>query len=118
MGKPEYVELDPEVSAFLQLAKDSPFLNDKFSKAKKAIKMMREVGPSYQGFCTHAMQHLKGPGDLQIWNSYVENAVSNAWRMYWVYRSDGGIYIVSIGPHTHTPGSQPEVTRKGKIKDS
>lgn len=117
-GKPPAgVELALDVDNWLRCAKEAPWLNGRFKKAKKAIGTMREVGPSYPGFHTHQMDHLKGPGGATIWNSYVENAAPNAWRMYWVWKPGGIVFIVSIGPHSHTPGSQPEVSRKGKTKD-
>lgn len=117
MAKPTRVSLAPAVDEWLRCAKVVPWLEDRFKKAKKAIRLMREIGPEHPGFNTHQMQHLKGPGDSPIWNSYVENSSSNAWRMYWVYQDDGGIYIVSIGPHTHAPGKQPSISRKGRTKN-
>jgi len=103
---PEAVELSPDVDAWFRSAQGTPRLQEKFKKAKKAVKNMREVGPHYSAFETHQMNHLKGPGGLTIWNSYVENHTSNAWRMYWVWRGST-VYVVSIGPHDHTPGQQP-----------
>jgi len=103
------VWVSPSVDQWLQLAKDTPSLRDKFKKAQRAIRMMREAGPTYPSFCTHKMEHLKGPNDAQIWNSYVENKTPQAWRMYWVRCDDGSIQIVSIGPHDHDPGEQPFV---------
>lgn len=108
MSVPPRVDLAPDVDNWLRCAKDAPWLKSRFKKARKAIRMMRDVGPSHPGFETHKMQHLKGPDDLPIWNSYVENNTSNAWRMYWVYGEGGLIYIISIGPHDHTPGEQQD----------
>ncbi len=116
MTPPTAVRLAPDVNNWLLAAQDTPWLKDRFEKVRKAIKMMREVGPSHPGFCTHKMKNLPGPGGRPIWNSYVENRSSNAWRMYWIW-DESEIYILSIGPHTHVPGDQPEVSRKaGKRK--
>lgn len=104
----EEVWLSPSVDEWLRQAQGSARLREKFKKAKKAIRMMREAGPAYPSFCTHQMNDLKGPGDETIWNSYVENNTSQAWRMYWIRRPDGAIQIVSIGPHDHEPGTQPQ----------
>jgi hypothetical protein len=104
--RPKGVELAPEVDAWFRTAADTPSLRDKFKKAKKALKNMREVGPHYPAFETHAMNHLKGPDGATIWNSYVENHTSNAWRMYWLWKKST-VYVVSIGPHDHDPGQQP-----------
>jgi hypothetical protein len=103
----EEVWFSPDVNTWLRTAKTLPGLAEKFKKAKKAIRMMREIGPSYPSFCTHQMENLKGPGGLTIWNSYVENKTPQAWRMYWVRCDDGSIQIVSIGRHDHEPGVQP-----------
>ena len=108
MRKPDGVVLSPDVSAWFEMARSTPGLAVKFRKAKKAIKNMRDDGPHYPAFETHQMKILKGPGDRPIWNSYVENHTSGAWRMYWVWK-ESTVYIVSIGPHDHTPGTQPGI---------
>ena len=109
MSDAETVWFSPSVDAWLRDAATSGQLREKFKKAKRAIRVMREVGPSHPSFCTHQMENLKGPGDAQIWNSYVENKTPQAWRMYWVRCDDGSIQIVSIGPHDHKPGEQSAV---------
>ena len=101
------VRFSSPVEAWLRAAQRSPDLQEKFKKVKKAIRMMRDVGPTYPSFCTHQMQYLKGPNGVTIWNSYIENRTPQAWRMYWVRCDDGAIQIVSIGPHDHRPGTQP-----------
>jgi hypothetical protein len=103
----ETVWFSSNVEEWLSAEAAKPKQGEKFKKAKKAIRMMREVGPAYPSFNTHQMDTLKGPGDATIWNSYVENITSQAWRMYWVRCDDGSIQIVSIGPHDHEPGEQP-----------
>ncbi|MBR7191910.1 hypothetical protein [Gordonia sp. SCSIO 19800] len=105
--KPIRIDLSPSVDEWLRHAAVTASLRGKFKKARRAIRMMNEVGPSHPSFCTHQMQHLKGPDGRTIWNSYVENKTPQAWRMYWVRLDDGAIQIVSIGPHDHDPGSQP-----------
>lgn len=106
MNPPAGVLLSPDVDQWFREAGSKPSLREKFKKAKKAVKIMRQVGPHYPGFETHQMHNLKGPGDTVIWNSYVENHTSNAWRMYWVWQ-ESYVFIVSIGPHDHKPGVQP-----------
>lgn len=103
----ETVWLSPSVDEWLREAERTPRLKEKFKKAKRAIRMMVEAGPTYPSFCTHQMENLKGPGGATIWNSYVENKTPQAWRMYWVRCDDGSIQVVSIGPHDHDPGEQP-----------
>ncbi|MGB3352694.1 MAG: hypothetical protein WBB00_07960 [Mycobacterium sp.] len=104
MTKPSKVTLSPGVDAWLRKAKDAPALIPKYKKVRKAIRFMREVGPSHPGFETHAMSNLKGPEGRQIWNSYIENHTPGAWRMYWIYGTDGEVYVTSVGPHDHAPG--------------
>ena len=106
MNPPEGVELSPDVDVWFRLAKDTPRLREKFKKAKKAVKNMRDIGPHYPAFETHPMKTLKGPGGSTIWNSYVENRNPNTWRMYWVWKGSV-VYILSLGPHDHKPGDQP-----------
>ncbi|WP_206499107.1 hypothetical protein [Rhodococcus sp. KRD175] len=115
---PAYVDLAQVVSDWLVDAKAAAQLSDKFEKVKKAIKFLREVGPGHPGFHTHKMENLPGPDGRDIWNSYIENNTANAWRMYWLWEDDGGITVVSVGPHTHNPGTQPQISRKGKMADS
>lgn len=105
MNPPAGVEFSPDVDQWFRSAEHVPALRVKFKKAKKAVRLMRDVGPHHPGFETHAMKTLKGPDDLTIWNSYVENHTAGAWRMYWVWKGSI-VYIISIGPHDHTPGQQ------------
>lgn len=104
--RPPKVDLAPSVFEWFETARVTSQWNEKYKKAKRAVKMMQEVGPSHPSFCTHQMQNLKGPGGATIWNSYVENKTPQAWRMYWIREPDGTVYIVSIGPHDHEPGEQ------------
>ena len=103
--RPSKVTLSPGVDAWLKTAKDQPALKRRYEKVKRAIKVMREVGPSYPAFESHRMKHLAGPGRRPIWNSYIENRTPGAWRMYWVYGEDE-VYILSVGPHEHDPGGK------------
>jgi hypothetical protein len=102
--RPQKVTLSPGLDEWLRWAKDQSALQPKFRKVKKAIEFMREVGPSHRGFNTHDMKSVKWSGGQKIWNSYVENKTPGAWRMYWIYRNPGEIYILSVGPHDHDPG--------------
>jgi hypothetical protein len=104
-SRPSRVTLSPGVDAWLRTAKDQPALGSRFKKVKKAIKNLRNVGPSYRGFHTPAMKHLPAHDGRKIWNSYIESRTPSARRMYWIY-DDGGIYVLSIGPHGHHPGGE------------
>jgi hypothetical protein len=111
----ENVWLSPSVDAWLRSARNTPRLAEKFKKARRAIRMMSEAGPSYPSFCTHQMEHLKGPGGTTIWNSYVENKTPGAWHMYWVRCDDGSIQIVSIGPTTTIQANNRTPSRPSAI---
>ena len=96
------------MSEWFSQAQNAPDLVTRFKKAKKAVRLMREVGPHHPGFCTHPMRTLLGPDRKTIFNSYVENRTPGAWRMYWIWADEDQtvVYVVSIGPHDHTPGEQ------------
>ncbi|MDQ1201095.1 hypothetical protein [Rhodococcus sp. SORGH_AS_0303] len=117
MSRPAYVDATDDVNEFLKLAKVTPRMQDKYKKCLKTVKLLTEVGPTHPSLNTHRMQNLPGPDGRAIWNSYVESATANAWRMYWIWQDDGGITVISVGPHTHTPGTQLQLTRKGTMPD-
>lgn len=99
---PFEVVLSDKVDAWAKAAATSPKLHMKFKKFKKAVKLLREVGPSHPGLRTHKMSVWCGPNGEPVWNSYVENATPSAWRMYWIYDGPDRIHVLSVGPHDHT----------------
>jgi len=73
---------------------------DKLAKVRKALRLLREAGPSYPGLQSHRYQSIKGPNGEEVWESYAENRTPSAWRIWWSYGPDEDmITIVAIGPH-------------------
>jgi hypothetical protein len=72
----------------------------KTKKVNKALRQLRDAGPSYPGLESHKYQSLTGPNGEDVWESYVENRTPSAWRIWWVYGGGAdSITIVTIGPH-------------------
>ncbi|MGH3978948.1 MAG: hypothetical protein ACRDRZ_08095 [Pseudonocardiaceae bacterium] len=72
----------------------------KLKKVKKALRLLRDVGPGHPGLNTHKYQSLTGPHGEEVWESYVENKTPGAWRLWWVYGPGAdALTIVTVGPH-------------------
>jgi hypothetical protein len=72
----------------------------KNGKVRKALRQLRDFGPSYPSLNSHKYQSLQGPGGEELWESYVENHTTRAWRIWWIYGPHSSeITIVSVGPH-------------------
>jgi len=56
--------------------------------------------PGYQGLATHRYEAFGKVHSKPVWESYVENRTSGAWRIWWAYGPERGqITILMIGPH-------------------
>lgn len=72
----------------------------KTKKVKKALRLLRDVGPSHPGLESHKYHSLRGPNGEDVWESYVENHTPSAWRIWWVYGPDADtLTITTVGPH-------------------
>jgi hypothetical protein len=72
----------------------------KLKKVRKALRLLERAGPRHPGLGSHAYQSVPGPSGGTLWESYVENRVPSAWRVWWVYGpEDGQLTVVAIGPH-------------------
>lgn len=72
----------------------------KTKKVKKALRLLRDVGPSHPGLESHKYHSLTGPNGEDVWESYVENRTPSAWRIWWVYGPGADtLTIATIGPH-------------------
>jgi hypothetical protein len=76
----------------------SPQYQAKLKKVRKALRLLRDPGPSHPGLNSHRYQSVPGPGGAALWESYVENRTS-AWRIWWICGDADEIIIVTIGPH-------------------
>jgi hypothetical protein len=73
---------------------------DKRKKIIKALRLLRNIGPSHPGLESHKYHSLRGPNGEDVWESYVENRTPSAWRIWWVYGPGSDtLTIVTIGPH-------------------
>ena len=59
-----------------------------------------ELDPRHPGLHSHKYTELKGLNGEDIWESYVENNVPAAWRVFWHYGPERlQITIIAITPH-------------------
>lgn len=71
----------------------------RLKKVRKALGQL-QLDPRYPALNSHKYSSLKGSNGEEVWDSYVENNVPSAWRIYWHYGpSTGVITVVSITPH-------------------
>ena len=72
----------------------------KLKKARKALRLLRDIGPSHPGLNSHKYQSLSGPNGEDVWESYVESKTPGAWRIWWQYGPDPDtVTIITLGPH-------------------
>lgn len=69
-------------------------------KVAKAIRLL-EIDPTgHPGLVSHRYEDLDDYFGEKIWESYVENNTSAAWRMWWFFGPEPGqVTVVDIGPH-------------------
>ena len=71
----------------------------KLRKVRKCLAYL-EANPRHPGLQTHIYESMKGQNGETVWEAYVENNVSSAWRVFWHYGPDRGkITVISISPH-------------------
>lgn len=71
-------------------------------KHKKVIKCLGflEQDPKYPSLASTRYQTMYSATVEPIWESYVENHLPSAWRVWWFYGpEDGEITVVDLGPH-------------------
>ncbi len=79
---------------------DTPAHAAKLKKTKKALRLLRDVGPKHPGLNSHKYHSITGPSGEGVWESYIENRTPGAWRLWWVYGpGPDALTIVTIGPH-------------------
>jgi hypothetical protein len=73
---------------------------EKRKKIRKALRLLRDIGPTHPGLESHKYHSMKGPNGEDVWESYVDNRTPSAWRIWWVYGPGADtLTIVTIGPH-------------------
>lgn len=99
MGVPEMLALWDE----LCLKKKQGILKgveaELYKKWGKAMYLLSQ-DPLYPSLQTHEIKPLSKRYGMKVWQSYLENRNSRAWRMYWVYGPDmHDITVVGLEPH-------------------
>jgi len=71
-------------------------------KYRKVLKTLGLMGANirHQGLHTHEYEGLKGPNGEKVFEAYVENNTSAAYRVFWYYGPDRDeISVIFITPH-------------------
>ncbi len=72
-------------------------------QARKVDKCLARLAqnPRHPGLNSHSFSSLDAVFGAPVWESYVENNVPGAWRVWWVYGPERGeITVVLIGKHS------------------
>ncbi len=71
----------------------------KLKKVRKCLGLI-ETNPRHPGLHSHRYEEKKGRNGEDVWESYVENNVPAAWRLFWHYGpAKDEITIVAITQH-------------------
>ena len=71
----------------------------KFRKVRKCLGFL-ENDPRYPALNSHKFLSLRGQNGEDIWESYVENNVPSAWRLFWHYGPGKDVItVIAILPH-------------------
>lgn len=74
--------------------------NRRLKRAEWALRTLERCGPDYASFETHRYEALDSHVGETVYQSYVETATANAWRMWWFYGPGPRVITVfGIGPH-------------------
>ena len=70
-----------------------------FKKFVKALRLLAD-NPRHNSLNSHEISPLSQKYSIKIWQSYLENNVPSAGRIFWTYGPDQGeITILGIEPH-------------------
>lgn len=100
---------------FGTISKNEEELYKKFGNAIKKI----SEDPFYPSLHTHEIKALSKRYGVKVWQSYVENNVSKARRIYWVYGpSSKEITIIgfSLHPESDKNGAYDRIKLAGILK--
>ena len=71
----------------------------KLNKVRKTLGLI-ETNLRHPGLQTHEFTSLSGPNGEKVFESYVENRTSGAWRVFWFYGPKRGmIRVLNIAQH-------------------
>ncbi|BBX33644.1 hypothetical protein MMAG44476_14380 [Mycolicibacterium mageritense DSM 44476 = CIP 104973] len=70
-------------------------------KVQRALRIMRDAGPEHRSLQSHRYHNLKGKNGEDVWESYIEHKIANAWRAWWYFVLDepNTILVAAVGPH-------------------
>lgn len=94
-----------EANSQLDKLETSKSLKAQYKAVIKSLRYLEE-NPQLPSLNTHKFSSLKGPEGCDVFEAYVQNNTSGAWRIFWSYspkkkRTDvkGFITIIAITPH-------------------
>jgi hypothetical protein len=71
----------------------------KLKKVRKCLGYL-QTNPKHPSLETHGYRSISGERGEKVWEAYVENRTSAAWRVFWHYGPEQGeITIIAITPH-------------------
>ncbi len=77
-----------------------PAYATKLKKAKKTLRLLRDVVPGHPGLNSHEYESLTGSDGEYVWESYIENRTPGAWRIWWQFGpTPDTLTILTLGPH-------------------
>lgn len=93
------LHLTPECKAQIAAVAADPNLAGLEFQIKAAItKLLHD--PKYKGLNTHRFSSLSEKYHGEIWESYIQNHTSGAWRMFWRYGpEEKDITLLLVTPH-------------------
>ncbi|MBE8997041.1 MULTISPECIES: hypothetical protein [unclassified Nostoc] len=75
------------------LAKLQQTDSKKYQKVLKTLGLM-ETNLRHPSLNTHKYESLSGPNGEEIFEAYVENKISAAFRVFWYYGSEQGVITI------------------------
>jgi len=99
MGVPEMEEFWNSLCANVKAGTASKRDVELHAKIGKALALL-SVDPRHPGLHSHDIEALTRRYGMKVWESYLENRTSSAWRIFWVYGPDkSDITIIGLEPH-------------------
>jgi hypothetical protein len=89
----------PQADNDLREIENSPSKKHILKAVRKCLGFL-ETNPRHPSLNTHEFRSLKGPHGEKVFEAYVQQKTSSAYRVFWYYGPERGmITIVAIVPH-------------------
>ena len=99
MGVPEMEEFWNSLCSKVKGGTASKRDQELYAKMGKALSLISS-NPRHPGLHSHDIEALTKRYGMKVWESYLENKTSSAWRIFWVYGPDkADITIIGLEPH-------------------